>query len=232
MALTEGAVTVAVVGAVVQEGVGDATGVTCRTGGSLTPSVAPLSQGCTAIGHKAAPTTPALARSELGAKDSAGTYPGAMLGVPGKPGEERDRPGEMQSPSTALPAPQQGPLCAPDTGIYPRDSAGYSCRGRGFATGWRGQNNEEPPRQTRPCCCLQPSSPVSRLGESMAARSPFLLCCLPREAALSPFVPLLGEGTQPQGPQQDCAHGSAPEGQRHPGTHRQPSQQAMSSVRM
>lgn len=85
VALTEGAITIAVVGAVVQEGVGDAAGVTCGTGVSLSPLVAPLSQGCTATGHKAAPTTPALVRGELRAKDRAGTYPGAMLGVPGKP---------------------------------------------------------------------------------------------------------------------------------------------------
>lgn len=85
VALTKGAVTIAVVGAMVQEGVGDAAGVTCRTEVPLSPSVAPLPQGCTATGHKAAPTTPALAQSELRAKDRAGTYPGAMLGVPGKP---------------------------------------------------------------------------------------------------------------------------------------------------
>lgn len=57
VALTKGAVAVAVVGAMVQEGVRDAAGVTCRTGGSLSPLVAPLSPGCMALGHKAAPST-------------------------------------------------------------------------------------------------------------------------------------------------------------------------------
>lgn len=59
-------------------------------------------------------------------------------------------------------------------------------------------------------CCLQPS-PVSRLGESMAARSPFLLCCLPREAALSP------RGHSPRPPTRTVPMGSAPRGAAAPG---------------
>lgn len=42
VALTKGAITVAVIGAVVHEGVRDAAGVTCGTGGSLSPLVAPV----------------------------------------------------------------------------------------------------------------------------------------------------------------------------------------------
>lgn len=96
-------------------------------GSDLRDRRVPVTLGGTSVpglhGHKAALTSPALARGELRGKDRAGTYPGAMLGVPGKPREERDRPGERQSPSTALPAPQQrslGPPCPPDTGIYPQ----------------------------------------------------------------------------------------------------------------
>lgn len=74
-------------------------------------------------------------------------------------------------------------------------------------------------------CCLQPS-PVSRLGESIAARSPFLLCCLPRKAALSP------RAHSPRAPIRTVPWAQHPEGKWHPGTHRQLSQQAMSSVRM
>lgn len=57
VALTKGAVTVAVVGAMVQKGVRDATGVTCKTGGSLSPSEAPLSHLAQRSSHQPCPGT-------------------------------------------------------------------------------------------------------------------------------------------------------------------------------
>lgn len=208
--------------------------------------------------------------SELAAEDraDAGTYPVEMLGVPGKPWKERDRLGEMPkpqhspaSPRAVKPEPQDVPVPL-TSGFVPRElgdkrglrgTVGNCCRTEGFATGSRGQNDRESPRQTRhvplPPAAASSPSPVSRLGESMAARSPFLFCCLPREAAVSSAVPAgRGEGARHArglptvlGP---CAgdrtarypgaqhpDGTGWPGHRCPGTHRQLSQQAMNSVR-
>lgn len=223
MALTKGAVAVAVVGAMVQEGVRDAVGVTCRT------RRVPVTLGGTPVPGLHGPWTqsssqhPALAWGKFRAKDRAGTYPGAMLGVPGKSREERDRPSQMQRPSTALPAPQQrslGPPCPlPLTlGFVPRDSGGQwgtPAGSEALAQAQEGRiSRNSPGRALRaPACCLQPS-PVSRLGEPMAARSPFLLCCLQRETAVSPFVPLLGRGDTARGPPPGlCPWAQHPEGQ-------------------
>lgn len=97
-------------------------------GGTLAPGL----HGCWAQGssHHPCPGTgraQSQGQSWHRARDRAGTYPGETLGVPGKAREERDRPGEMQSPRTALPAPQQrslGPPCPLTLGFIPRDSRG------------------------------------------------------------------------------------------------------------
>lgn len=222
-ALTEGAITIAVIGSMAQEGVGDAAGMPCKMGGSLSatgslpwhpwPGAAqPFGTEQRLRGHG----------SELTGEDraEAGTYPVEMLGVPRKPWKGRDRVGETPkpqcspaSPRAVKPEPQDVPV-PPTSGFVPmgtvplgtggqaglRGTVGISCRTKGFATASRGQSSQEAPRQTPPCCvplalaAASSPSPVSRLGESMAARSPFLFCCLPREAAVSSAMLAAGVG--------------------------------------
>lgn len=117
-ALTEGAVTIGVVGDVPQEGVGDAAGVSCGTGGDAqlhqwgaatgsTPSTGPCSRWergsalrlCLQLGARHGQQLTAMDRA------NAGTYPVKMLGVARKSWKKRERPSQVPKPQLSCVSP-------------------------------------------------------------------------------------------------------------------------------
>lgn len=127
-ALTEGAVTVAVIGSTAQEGVRDAAGMPCKMEGSLSATGSlpwhPWPGAAQPFG-----TEQRLRRhgSELTGEDraEASTYPVEMLGVPRKTWKGRDRVGETPkprcspaSPRAVKPEPQDVPV-PPTSGFVP-----------------------------------------------------------------------------------------------------------------
>lgn len=119
-ALTEGAVTVGVVGDVSQEGVGDAAGVPCGTGGDAQPHQRGAATGST-------PSTGPCGRSERGSalrlclqlgarrgqqlaatdRANAGTYPVKMLGVARKSWKKRERRSQVPKPQLSCVSPRE-----------------------------------------------------------------------------------------------------------------------------
>lgn len=141
-ALTEGAITIAVIGSMAQEGVGDAAGMPCKMGGSLSATVSlpwhpwpgaaqPFGTEQRLRGHG----------SELTGEDraEAGTYPVEMLGVPRKPWKGRDRVGETPKPQCSPASPRApGCPCPPDIGICPDGHCPLGHWGTSGAQGYSG----------------------------------------------------------------------------------------------
>lgn len=119
-ALTEGAVTVGVVGDVSQEGVGDAAGVPCGTGGDAqhhqrgaatgsTPSTGPCGRSERGSALRLCLQLGARRGQQLAATDraNAGTYPVKMLGVARKSWKKRERRSQVPKPQLSCVSPRE-----------------------------------------------------------------------------------------------------------------------------
>lgn len=170
-ALTERAVTVAVVGPVAQEGVGDAAGMPCKTGGSPSATGSlpwhPRPGAAQPLGTEQRPAPLPWHGGKLAPKDraDAGTYPVAMLRVPGKAWKGRDRPGETPepqrspaSPRAVKPEPQDVPV--PVTlGFVPRElgDSGEPLQNRGLCQGLERVKYPGIPQADPPALLLPPA---------------------------------------------------------------------------